>query len=175
MTIKNKLSDYVFCKKKFNHRGSIGYREDLTVLLCGVGFFGIGKYKARTSVHNRWSSLIHRCYDKSNPHYLRTGAIGVKIESTWFNFQDFAEWYYLECAKLNLDPDRNSHHIVKPKDSLFFGPSVCFLALRCIPTSKKWSFTATDGQQVEVTNLKKYCFDNNLSYRAMLSVASRNI
>jgi hypothetical protein len=65
--------------------------------VCGVGYFGIGSFKAKvngekTPHYESWSRIIKRCYSeksqKRNPTY-----ISCVVDESWHNFQNFAEWY----------------------------------------------------------------------------------
>lgn len=69
-----------------------------TPTFYGVGFIGDGPYKVtekglRTKAYTAWGSMLLRCYDEkfhlTNPTY----AI-CSVDPAWFNYQNFAEWFY---------------------------------------------------------------------------------
>lgn len=66
-------------------------------VVCGVGFFGVGKHRARigkkdTVEYQTWRHMISRCYGKSvSPKDLSYRDCDVHPD--WHNFQNFAEWY----------------------------------------------------------------------------------
>lgn len=62
------------------------------------GFIGEGQYKPtykskRTEAYRAWTSMFLRCYDAKfhlgNPTYK-----GCTVHPNWFNFQNFAKWFY---------------------------------------------------------------------------------
>ena len=65
--------------------------------ICGVGFYGVGDFKAfdgvgNTAEYDAWRSMMKRCYDERtlerNPAYK-----GCTVCDEWHNFQNFAKWY----------------------------------------------------------------------------------
>lgn len=64
----------------------------------GVGYFGDGIYTARvdgkmSKCYNTWVNMLGRCYDRLHPR-RQTSYDGVTVCEEWFNFQNFAEWFY---------------------------------------------------------------------------------
>lgn len=81
--------------------GGVYYPNQKTV--CGVGYFGIGKYKPNRSgrgqdnykqrVYDSWQRMIRRCYDEKEQQKPSCRAYrGVKVCEEWHNFQNFASW-----------------------------------------------------------------------------------
>lgn len=70
--------------------------------LCGVGYIGIGKHKAsvngvQTKAYSVWNGMIRRCYTKDkNVMAMTLSYRGVTVCEDWYNFQKFADWYYLQ-------------------------------------------------------------------------------
>lgn len=65
--------------------------------VCGVGYIGIGNYKAyidrvRTKEYVVWSNMLSRCYTPSLSVRDQT-YIECVVHATWHNFQNFAHWY----------------------------------------------------------------------------------
>lgn len=67
---------------------------------CGVGFMGVGKHSLKSLAGTKWMSMMKRCYD---PKYLarKPTYIGCSVESSWHNFQNFAQWF--ESLDYNAD------------------------------------------------------------------------
>jgi len=53
--------------------------------VCGLGFLGEGQYsrKGDHKAYTCWEGMIYRCLESEN-----------SVCGTWYNFQNFAEWYY---------------------------------------------------------------------------------
>lgn len=151
--------------------------------VSGVGFIGEGDYQAshngkHTSTYSRWASMLGRCYNVNDVQYYMYGAKGVRVNSDWFNFQAYAEWYYSECGKLGIDPENNEYHIDKDIGSVdgyeCYSPSNCTLVLpqpniekAC---AKYYSFIDPEGNAVKVYNLSKFCRENGLNGKCLNSV-----
>ena len=60
--------------------------------ICGVGFYGVGDYKANTPEYDAWRSMIKRCYDEKTQQRQPTYK-NCTVCDAWHNFQSFAEWY----------------------------------------------------------------------------------
>lgn len=121
-----------------NHRasnfkkGHIYYPNYKSV--CGVGYFGIGKYKPNKSGGNKnyndrvfasWQRMIRRCYNKKEQEKPSCRAyIGVNVCEEWHNFQNFALWAEDKLEKFNkgweLDKDMFG-------DGWLYSPEVCCL------------------------------------------------
>ena len=100
--------------------------------LCGIGYFGEGKHKARvnhkvTKKYNSWSNMINRCY---NPYVLnkRPTYIDCYVESDLHCFQNFGDWFdenYYEVPneKMHLDKDiLCKGNKIYSKDTMIFVP-----------------------------------------------------
>src|SRR5690625_3592760 len=86
--------------------------------VCGVGYFGVGRYKSwenkkLTPEYIKWANMLKRCYDPSflerNPTYL-----GCEVHEVWHNFQTFSLW-------LNSQPLWVEAGLDVDKDLLFVG------------------------------------------------------
>ena len=108
------------------------FKNVMKPLISGVGFVGGSLYKTKTGgyhtpAYRSWQSMINRCYDTTDLSYSRYGGAGVLVDSTWHNFQNFAEWYYKELEGreskgLQLDKD-----ILSPHGELFYSKDTCCL------------------------------------------------
>lgn len=74
-----------------------GMKNPYKPSVYGVGFLGVGKYKAQvngkmTKHYTIWKAMLRRCYCQSSvikhPTYHN-----VTVCEDWHNFQVFAEWY----------------------------------------------------------------------------------
>ena len=62
-----------------------------------VGYFGVGKYKAKisgkmTKSYNTWRGMLDRCYNEKIREQFPTYK-DVTVCDEWHNFQNFAQWY----------------------------------------------------------------------------------
>lgn len=69
--------------------------------------------------------MLRKCYKKTNDLYKNFGGAGIEVGNEWHNFQNFAEWYYSECAKLNIDPEDNNYQIVTGLDDAINSKIYC--------------------------------------------------
>lgn len=113
--------------------GKIGCPYERRV--CDVGYIGEGEYESRengkkTKVHNTWSHMIKRCYDKKykekHPTY-----VDCKVCEEWLNFQNFAKWYYdnyyeIEGQQMQLDKD------ILVKGNKVYSPDTCIFVPQAI-------------------------------------------
>lgn len=104
-------------------RGSI--RNPMKPSVRGVGFGGIGKYNSSNSpiAWAKWGNMFERCYC---PKYQseRPSYIGVSIDERWYNFQEFAKWFYNQpffVKGWHLDKD------LLVKGNRVYGPDTCCL------------------------------------------------
>ncbi len=63
----------------------------------GIGYLGIGKYKAyingkQTESYSIWSGMFIRCYDPKY-HIKRPTYIGCQVHPEWHDYQAFAKWF----------------------------------------------------------------------------------
>jgi hypothetical protein len=84
------------------------------ITMCGVGFNGVGEYpisenSKKTDSYVKWAGMLDRAYGL--PNKSKAAYNDVIVDSTWFNFQTFAKWYYFnsrlicENEPLCLDKD----------------------------------------------------------------------
>lgn len=93
--------------------------------VCGVGYIGEGIYSCSNDkkAYSKWVHMLGRCYDlsrqKEQPTY-----IGCKVCEEWYNFQNFAKWFYenyyeIEGEKIELDKD------ILYKGNKIYSPETC--------------------------------------------------
>lgn len=122
--------DWTFKNARYEtfKKGNIKCPYDRSIY--GVGYIGEGNYKVSenrklTKVYSTWQSMLQRCYSnkfhKKQPTY-----IGCDVSEEWYNFQNFAKWYYenyyeVEGEKMHLDKDILYKHnkIYSPRTCIF--------------------------------------------------------
>lgn len=102
-------------------------RDKLFRSVCGVGCHGVGKYDrvSHKIVYQTWVDMLKRTYveKKSHPSY-----IGVTVCDEWHNFQNFAEWCYLQEFFDVKDKNGKRYEIDKDilvKGSKIYSPETC--------------------------------------------------
>lgn len=141
MNQQKKDGSYIY-KIKFVDTGGIRYVDSATIksgiildkckphLLLKI-FEGNGIYSIKNNLEV-WNILYHiskKCLDAKDKRYKVNGAKGTSICKEWFNFQNFAQFYYINIYiskyKLELDKDIlcNIKHIF-PK---IYSPETCLL------------------------------------------------
>lgn len=104
-------------------RGAL--KDPLFPTVYGVGFIGVGKYKARSEkglpnspCYDSWRGMLRRCYSKDksfkNPTYS-----GCTVTENWHNYQNFAEWYYNnliseDCTMIDKDILNKGNKVYSP-------------------------------------------------------------
>lgn len=95
--------------------------------VLGVGYYGVGIYKAKindkhTDSYLSWRSMLSRCYDEKYQEKQLT-YIGCTVAEEWQNFQNFAKWreenYKSHMEKWELDKD------ILCKDCKTYSPETC--------------------------------------------------
>ena len=73
--------------------------------VCGVGYFGEGKYTTLNSkkAYSTWSNMLRKCYKIENIDFGK-----YTVCKEWRNFQVFAKWFYKNC--------KNIDKVLKPTD-----------------------------------------------------------
>jgi hypothetical protein len=163
------------------HIKSGGIRCLLTPSVYGIGYYGVGEYKAKvgnknTSVYDRWRNMIRRCYNEKDKAYINYGAKGIRVANEWHNFQNYAGWYYSQCGVLTLNPEDNKYQVDKDITSVD-GESKIYSSLTCRlvtrqenneeASAKEWIFINPNGVIVTIYNLKKYCTQHKLNASMM--------
>lgn len=106
-------------------RGQIKYPFHKSV--CGVGYFGVGIYKARINskvapVYALWISILNRCYNEG-VHQRHPTYKDVTVYDEWHNFQNFAKWH-----EENYKPHMAGWHLDKDiliKGNKVYSPETC--------------------------------------------------
>lgn len=141
--------------------------------VCGVGFISKGDYDSNSRVGDRliysiWSGMLFRCYVDGGAKYYKD----CTVCEEWHNYQNFAKWYDenypLDGTYYELDKD------VKVKGNRVYSPEACTFLTSEENTAccrqKDYKFINPQGEVVELTNLNKFCRDNNLTQTNMSAV-----
>ena len=127
-------------------RGGVKNPYDKEV--CGVGYYGVGKYKASdngklTDAYEIWKSMLTRCYD---PYFINKEPtyIDCYVCEEWLNFQNFAKWFYenvYNCnnERMSLDKD------ILIKGNKVYSPETCML----VPQRINMLFVKRDAKRGE--------------------------
>lgn len=119
--------------------GAVYYPNQKSI--CGVGYFGIGKYKPNKAgagsnykqrVYDSWQRMIRRCYDDKEQQKPSCKAyVGVKVCEEWHNFQNFAIW-----AEDKLDKFEKGWELDKDMfgDGWLYSPENCTM----LPSKINW-------------------------------------
>ena len=112
-------------------------------IVYGVGFIGVGKFKTcdkngkKTKCYMTWLNMLMRCYDPKRQEKYPTYK-GCTVCEEWWNFQNFAEWYYshyyeIENEKMNLDKDilHKGNKVYSPNNCVFVPQFINTLFVKC--------------------------------------------
>jgi hypothetical protein len=156
-------------------RGAV--RDKFSPSVCGFGYVGIGRYKARYSGKDSrayvvWHDMIVRCYSKKklsrSPTYK-----DCTVCDEWANFQNFADWFdsnYVHGMQLDKDKMSNGSKLYSPE-------TCCFISSHentSIARAKKYKMINPSGDVVNIYNMREFCRVNNLNPSYMISVCKGN-
>lgn len=124
------------------NRNSINYgkvKDKFYPNIAGVGY--LGDYEGNPSnrddyktfdLYNAWQGMLNRCYNVNCKDYFRYGAMGVKVDPRWFNFNNFYNDAQLLFNYNKKVIYRNLYHLDKdylqfgfPKYKKIYSPSTC--------------------------------------------------
>ena len=148
-------------------------RDKLFPSIYGVGFLGIGPYRATigrsdTKAYKTWKNMIGRCYcpkiQAIQPTY-----IDCSVVEEWHNFQNYAKWY-----KANYIKDFHVDKDILVKGNRIYGPDFCkFASLSdnvIKARARHFTFRCPSGSRVDIYNLRDFCRGGDLDSSAMGSV-----
>ena len=106
-------------------RGEV--RDKFFRSVCGVGYHGVGEYDwvSNKIVYQTWVDMLKRVY-KEKKRY--SSYINVTVCDEWHNFQNFAEWCYLQDFFDVKDKNGKRYEIDKDilvKWSKIYSPETC--------------------------------------------------
>jgi len=106
--------------------------------IYGVGYLGEGKYKCKengkaTKIYDTWHSMLQRCYSEEYHKKYPTYKDCIVCDE-WYNFQNFAKWYYdnyykVDEERMELDKDILFKHnkIYSPETCIFVPQTINLL------------------------------------------------
>ena len=145
--------------------------------VCGVGYFGVGDYKAqinkvKTKEYDVWSAMLKRCYSETSKKYNPSYS-NVSVCDEWHNFQVFCAWFndnYIDGHCLDKDILSTGSRQYN-KDNCSF---VTYADNNIKAQAKYFRFKWVNGYVAEVYNLTEFCRKNKLSQPCMSGVAHGN-
>lgn len=128
--------------------------------LCGIGFLG-SKVPYTESIYSTWAGMIRRCYDPKSwidhPTYK-----DCYVCKDWHDFSNYHKWYvknYIEGFEVDKDKKIKGNRVYSPETCLFLSTKenmqVAFV--------REYELTHKDGRVIQITNMAKFCRDNELS------------
>ena len=126
ITIKFKTGSVV--KTRYDHfkRGTV--KDPLFPSVFGIGYLGIGKFKAKinnknTTEYQTWYNMLQRCYD---PYIINKKLTyqDATVSEIWKNFQNFAEWHKKNYYDL-FDEDVHLDKDIIKKGNKVYCPEFC--------------------------------------------------
>lgn len=148
-------------------------KDYISPTVFNIGFIGKGNYKAHvgaknTKAYSVWFEMIRRCYCsnslKNNPTYR-----GCSVTKEWFNFQNFAVWFYENYIDgYHLDKD------IKINGNKVYSADTCMFVTQADnsrkASAKNYIFVSPCGKRTEIYNLSEFCKNNGLNRDHMQSV-----
>lgn len=124
-------------RSSYKHFKNRGIKNPYSKTVYGVGYMGVGAYKASVGGENIksykvWEKMLGRCYDV-NYQNKQPSYIGCTVCSKWHNFQNFAKWYdenvyYVKCDRVELDKD------ILIKNNKIYSEDTCVFVPKSINT-----------------------------------------
>lgn len=132
----------------------------------GVGYMGQGSYSKLTDkdAYKAWQGILRRCYD-SKLHAKRPSYIECEVAEDWYNFQNFAEWYYnnyyeVPDQRMALDKDIlcKSNKVYSPDTCVFTPSRINTLFVKC--NSKRGDLPIGVSYHKQHNKYQASCNDN---------------
>lgn len=100
-------------------------KDKLMPTVFDIGFIGDGEHKANTAAYRKWSGMISRCYNELNKSYKSYS--DCTIDDEWFNYQNFASWFYDQDAPNDFELDKDTlidgNRVYSPETCLLISKS----------------------------------------------------
>ncbi len=113
-------------------------KDKLKRSVFGFGYIGDGEFSTKDKkAYSRWSGILKRCY--SDDYQIKKPTYkGCTVCDDWLNFQNFAEWFYL-----NYPDDGDDYQIdkdLKVIGNKIYSPKTCMFVSSVVN-----SFTSDHG------------------------------
>lgn len=101
----------------------------MTKLIYGVGLNSKTKYPStrhgkHTAGYRAWRNMLERCYS-AKLHFEKPTYLNASMSSDFFDFQDFANWYYNHpYSEIGYDLDKD---ILIPGNKVYSPDTCCFI------------------------------------------------
>lgn len=136
------------------------------------GFLGIGQYNSKSSCYDIWEGILNRVYQNNTENVeisrKNLSYYNVQIDSSWYNFQNFAEWYYNYIKDLNpnvkyeIDKDILQWNF----DQKIYGPNTCCMVPHDINVALIDSSRNNNGLPIGVETIEgSVKFKSGATYR----------
>jgi len=117
---------------------NVKIKSPFDISVYGVGYFGIGKYKAlinskQTQQYRAWHGMLERCYSEKH-HEIHQTYIDCIVCEEWHNYQIFAKWYDDNYYRINneiMSLDKDWLY----KGNKIYSPDTCIFAPQYINSS----------------------------------------
>lgn len=118
----------IFKNKNYASIKNGKFKNPFTPSVCGVGFLGVGSNNCQANneiieIHETWSGILKRCYDKKflvkYPTY-----IGCSVDEKWYNYRNFAKWFN-ENWKPYMDSSWNLDKDILARGNKIYSPETC--------------------------------------------------
>lgn len=88
-------------------------------------------------LRNRWKGMMSRCYNKKDANYCTYGAIGVKVDEYWHNFDNYISSLPLLPGYIDFYNDPSNYHLDKdylqfdkdPSERIYSPTTCLFLSM----------------------------------------------
>ena len=117
---------YISKNKKYDCFKYGAIKNFLNEEVCGVAYFGDGKYNGKSECYSTWATMINRCNnhkDKRNNWWYKD----CTVCKEWYNYQNFAQWYqenYYNCKEETMCLDKD----ILVKHNKIYDPNKCVFA-----------------------------------------------
>jgi len=126
-----------------NIRDALSSRENGKII-WNVGRVGQGKYlpSIHREAYNVWSDVLRRCYSKKDCMKFRSYYKICSVSQEWFNFQNFAEWYYIQPRNSGWEIDKDiickGNKIYSLENCVFVPSEINLLFIKKTDKNKKF-------------------------------------
>ena len=133
--------------KQYNNflKGKI--KNPFSPTVYGIGFIGKGRFKSKdengkeTKCYKMWLDMLRRCYCSKLQEKFPTYK-GCTVCPEWWNFQNFAKWYYSHFYEVGNEKMALDKDILKKGNKIYSAETCIF-----VPTSINVLFVKGDNKR----------------------------
>ena len=133
----------------------------------GEGLFRSSLNRVTSKAYTAWYGMFERCYSGNYPTYN-----DCEVSEDWYNFQNFAVWFYS-----NHPDDGKDYHLdkdIKVKGNRTYGPDLCLIAPQDVNVrdahAKHFRMKSPEGDDVSIFSMRDFCKGTDLNPAHMCSV-----